>query len=130
MDKRQESPIIGLKSFNNWVKSVLISKFAAPALQSSPTPPSRRGAGRGKVLDMGCGKGGDLQKWSKARCAEYVGVDIASQSVDQAYRRWEEMIGRKGNARFEGEFAALDCYVVRTVTPTFGNDSDGTPSLR
>lgn len=65
--QRRESPIIGLRNFNNWIKSVLITKFAHPALVASPS-------GRGKVLDMGCGKGGDLAKWSKARVREYVGL--------------------------------------------------------
>lgn len=64
--QRRESPIIGLRNFNNWIKSVLITKFAHPAL----SPPN----GKGKVLDMGCGKGGDLAKWSKARVREYVGL--------------------------------------------------------
>lgn len=67
--QRMESPIIGLKYFNNWVKSVLITRFAHPALTSQPAGPGR---GRGKVLDLGCGKGGDLIKWSKARVKEVV----------------------------------------------------------
>ncbi len=73
--QRQDSPIIGLKSFNNWVKSVLITRFAHPALSASPGP---RGGGRmrGRVLDMGCGKGGDLTKWAKANVAEYVGLGM------------------------------------------------------
>jgi mRNA (guanine-N7-)-methyltransferase len=79
---RQTSPIIGLKNFNNWVKSVLILKFAHPALAASPGGGGeRRGREKGplrttggKVLDMGCGKGGDLQKWSRAPVKEYVGV--------------------------------------------------------
>ena len=71
--QRQESPIIGLKSFNNWVKSVLITRFAHPAFAESPS--ARRGArNRGRVLDMGCGKGGDLTKWAKANVAEVVGL--------------------------------------------------------
>lgn len=67
--QRMESPIIGLKYFNNWVKSVLITRFAHPALASQSSGPGR---GRGKVLDLGCGKGGDLTKWSKARVKELV----------------------------------------------------------
>ena len=85
MQQRQNSPIIGLKNFNNWVKSVLIAKFAHPALRgngdstSGKSPNSGKylsvsGNSRGKVLDMGCGKGGDLNKWQKAKVREYIGV--------------------------------------------------------
>lgn len=86
VSQRQHSPIIGLKSFNNWVKSVLIAKFAHPALRGTQDDTSR-GKGpndgkftftgvptKGKVLDMGCGKGGDLNKWQKAKVKEYIGV--------------------------------------------------------
>lgn len=63
---------------------------------------------------MGCGKGGDLQKWSKAGIAEYVGMDIAALSVDQAYHRWDDMQKSKRSpfGKFDAEFASLDCYVV------------------
>jgi hypothetical protein len=85
LKERQVSPIIGLKNFNNWVKSVLISKFAYPVLGSresykgmmTPTGARPRGNGSGKVLDMGCGKGGDLNKWSKARVREVCCVGMA-----------------------------------------------------
>jgi len=103
--QRQESPIIGLKNFNNWVKSVLITRFAHPALAASTFQAHFR-AGRGQVLDMGCGKGGDITKWAKARIRDFVGVDIASVSVDQARSRWETM----RPPRFEATFASLDCY--------------------
>ncbi|KAF9264872.1 guanine-N(7)-methyltransferase [Marasmius fiardii PR-910] len=108
VEQRLESPIIGLKNFNNWVKSVLISQFALPALTASPYMGRGNGSwrGSGKVLDMGCGKGGDLNKWSKARIKELLAVDVASVSVDQARARWE---GMKGN-RYAASFAALDCY--------------------
>jgi mRNA (guanine-N7-)-methyltransferase len=61
---RELSPIIGLKKFNNWIKSVLIGKFAF------------RGGNRpgANVLDLGCGKGGDLNKWKQARIRLYVGM--------------------------------------------------------
>ena len=70
--QRMESPIIGLKYFNNWVKSVLITRFAHPALTSSLVSQSSGPGRRGKVLDLGCGKGGDLTKWAKARVKELV----------------------------------------------------------
>ncbi|TXT10949.1 hypothetical protein VHUM_01700 [Vanrija humicola] len=94
--QREYSPIIGLKKFNNWVKSVLIGKFVGG---ERPRP----GA---KVLDIGCGKGGDLNKWKVARVSLYVGMDIADVSVDQARERYNTMRGRK----FEGFFKAHDCY--------------------
>ena len=78
--QRQESPIIGLKSFNNWVKSVLITRFAHRPLASSPAPQPRGTRMRGRVLDMGCGKGGDLTKWAKANVAEYVGLGASPVS--------------------------------------------------
>ena len=65
--QRMGSPIIGLKAFNNWVKSVLITQFAHPALHKGSLA---HGNKRGKVLDMGCGKGGDISKWAKSRAAE------------------------------------------------------------
>lgn len=105
IQQRQRSVIFGLKSFNNWVKSVLITRFAHPALQAS-SHTSHRSKGKGKVLDMGCGKGGDLTKWAKAQVREVVGIDIAAVSVDQARTRWQTMRG----PRFDATFAALDCY--------------------
>ena len=75
VNQRRDSTIFGLKTFNNWIKSVLIHKFAYEPLQNSNTVlPSKRGASQGRVLDIGCGKGGDLLKWAKARIGDYVGV--------------------------------------------------------
>ncbi|KAJ7738465.1 mRNA capping enzyme-domain-containing protein [Mycena maculata] len=105
--QRETSPILGLKKFNNWVKSVLISRFAHPALKESKfVIRGQRGTSRGKILDMGCGKGGDLNKWAKARPAELMAVDIAAVSVDQARSRWQQLRGPS----FQATFAALDCY--------------------
>jgi len=81
LDARGDSPIIGLKHFNNWIKSVLIHKFSQ-SLPKARGPRSKQGGGGGggsaKVLDMGCGKGGDLQKWSRAHIREYVGLGNVS----------------------------------------------------
>ncbi|KAK9089585.1 hypothetical protein Scep_028667 [Stephania cephalantha] len=66
LEEREASPIIHLKKLNNWIKSVLIRIYA------------RRGDA---VLDLACGKGGDLIKWDKAKIGYYVGIDIAEGSV-------------------------------------------------
>lgn len=91
-----------------------------------------------KVLDLGCGKGGDLQKWMKAGTDEYVGVgqslssyqscecidslevlarlDLAAVSVEQARSRWENMRG----SRFPAVFRTLDCFEVSALhSPLF-----------
>ncbi|CCA69844.1 related to RNA (guanine-N7-) methyltransferase [Serendipita indica DSM 11827] len=108
---RKESPIYGLKSFNNWIKSVLMQKMAYPALTQSRSRRTLRAnlTLAGRVLDIGCGKGGDLQKWRSARIKEYVGVDIAGVSVSQARERWRDWRGDKAE-RFDATFAQLDCY--------------------
>lgn len=64
---RKDSPIIGLKNFNNWIKSVLIGKYSRIPDRTGPKT-------RLKVLDIGCGKGGDLNKWDKAGTEEYIGI--------------------------------------------------------
>ena len=53
---RQLSKIISLRSFNNWVKSLIIQKYTKGM---EPYTCS--------VLDLCCGKGGDLNKFSKAQ---------------------------------------------------------------
>ncbi|KAL6538381.1 hypothetical protein OROGR_012369 [Orobanche gracilis] len=65
LEEREASPIIHLKKLNNWIKSVLIQLYAKSG---------------DAVLDLACGKGGDLIKWDKARIGYYVGIDIADGS--------------------------------------------------
>lgn len=96
LNERKLSPIIGLKNFNNWVKTVLINKFCVNPLEQEAAVmrPDHHNAmtrnalrmvggqalntkmqtGRNlKVLDMGCGKGGDLNKWAKVGTSQYIG---------------------------------------------------------
>ncbi|KAE8882612.1 hypothetical protein PF005_g7973 [Phytophthora fragariae] len=71
---RADSLLFHMRALNNWVKSVLINEF------------SRREGDR--VLDLACGKGGDLMKWTKRNLAMYVGVDIAQKSLEDAVERY------------------------------------------
>jgi mRNA (guanine-N7-)-methyltransferase len=89
---RQQSPIYHLKNFNNWIKAILINKYANRD---------------DHVLDLCCGKGGDLLKWKKALIGFMLACDIAQVSVEQAEDRY-----RGGNAQFKAEFHAVDCFSV------------------
>lgn len=110
-EARQESRIYRLRKFNNWIKSVLIGKFIPERTEEQVD--ENRGL---FVLDMGCGKGGDLGKWQKQGNVEfYVGVDVADVSVMHAEQRAAELRGR----RFETKFFAIDCFVVRSHSTLF-----------
>lgn len=129
--RRTDSRIKGLRSFNNWVKSTIIQKFSP---DEDHTPGShehgRDMAGREDhdllVLDIGCGKGGDLGKWQQApqNVALYVGLDPADVSINQARERYNQMRSRGGGGRggrggyrggnrsrlFDARFHVKDCY--------------------
>lgn len=79
---RQQSNILHLKNFNNWVKATLVRTFA-------PQPCTR-------VLDLACGKLGDLQKWRKAGVKKYCGVDISRQAVEDAATRFNDSCAGSG----------------------------------
>ncbi|KAK4235481.1 mRNA capping enzyme-domain-containing protein [Achaetomium macrosporum] len=126
--RKTDSRIKGLRSFNNWVKSCIIQKFS-PDEDHSPGAMERGITSGNKllVLDIGCGKGGDLFKWQQAPQTVdlYVGLDPAEVSIDQARERYRSMInrgggggrgGRGGHHRrphqriFEARFHVKDCY--------------------
>jgi len=121
--RKTDSTIKGLRSFNNWVKSCIIQKFS-PEDNYEPGP---RGEGELLVLDIGCGKGGDLGKWNQApqTVRLYVGLDPADVSIAQARERYREMMQRGGgggrggrggfNRRpqpriFDARFHVKDCF--------------------
>ena len=124
--RTRDSKIKGLRVFNNWIKSCIIQRYSP---DEDHTPGSRElGRSSGKellVLDMGCGKGGDLSKWQQAPqpIQLYVGLDPANVSIDQARDRYRSMGSRGGrgggrggyNRRppprmFDARFHVKDCY--------------------
>lgn len=120
--RKTDSRIKGLRSFNNWVKSTIIQKFS-PNDGFDPRNPPYRGDqdSRIRVLDMGCGKGGDLLKWKSAPqdVELYVGVDTADVSIHHARERFDSMLresrrrrggGRREKPIFEAEFHVMDCW--------------------
>ncbi|KAL0300068.1 UNVERIFIED_CONTAM: cap guanine-N7 methyltransferase 1 [Sesamum angustifolium] len=101
LEEREASPIIHLKKLNNWIKSVLIQLYA------------KRGDA---VLDLACGKGGDLIKWDKARIGYYVGIDIADGSIEDCRTRYNgdaDHHQRRKKFSFPARLICGDCFEVR-----------------
>lgn len=101
LEERYNSPIFYLRNFNNWVKSVLIQEYTDKIREKDY-------GRRIRVLDICCGKGGDISKWQKARIDRVIFADIAEVSVEQCKKRYEDLLKRCGRL-FTAEFIAADC---------------------
>ncbi|MEM0354101.1 MAG: methyltransferase domain-containing protein [Thermoplasmata archaeon] len=70
----------GVRAFNNWVKLNMIMTY---------------GKNKEKVLDVGCGRGGDIIKFYWAKIGEYVGIDIDNNGLyiinDSAFNRYKHL---------------------------------------
>uniref|UniRef100_A0A803MH19 mRNA (guanine-N(7))-methyltransferase n=1 Tax=Chenopodium quinoa TaxID=63459 RepID=A0A803MH19_CHEQI len=101
LEEREASPIIHLKKLNNWIKSVLIQLYARPG---------------NAVLDLACGKGGDLIKWDKAKIGYYVGIDIAEGSIEDCRTRYNgdaDKNSRRKKFKFPARLLCGDCFEVQ-----------------
>jgi mRNA (guanine-N7-)-methyltransferase len=89
LETRADSYLYHMRSFNGWVKATQIAELD-PAIvvngEVQPKEPLR-------VLDLACGKGGDLTKWIlHARgMKHYVGIDVARGSLKDAAERARAM---------------------------------------
>nr|SVE72982.1 EOG090X07I2 [Ceriodaphnia reticulata] len=99
--ERKESRIFHMRNLNNWIKSRIIDRI-------------RKENGhhcRLNVLDLGCGKGGDLLKWERGHVHHVVCADIAETSIEQCKERYAKIKYRSRNV-FTAEFIAADCSKV------------------
>uniref|UniRef100_A0A3Q3XIF0 mRNA (guanine-N(7))-methyltransferase n=1 Tax=Mola mola TaxID=94237 RepID=A0A3Q3XIF0_MOLML len=103
---RSRSRIFFMRNFNNWLKSVLIGEILEEVRAT--------GARHVSVLDLGCGKGGDLLKWRRGGISHLVCADIAAVSVEQCQSRYDDMKRRShGNERiYSANFITADCSKV------------------
>jgi mRNA (guanine-N7-)-methyltransferase len=90
---RLNDPLLCLKRFHNFIKASLIQNFSAPRL---------------KIVDLACGKGGDLMKWKRMDPLSYLGIDPAENSIAQAKERCTEIDAHFPQFQFRVEsFAEL-----------------------
>jgi mRNA (guanine-N7-)-methyltransferase len=99
MNPRSQSRISSLRGFNNWVKMLIIQRYTSGYKPFSCN-----------VLDLCCGKGGDLGKFSKARIGNLTCVDVIPTNAIK--KRYDEMKGYRPMAKF----ISKDCF-VETLSP-------------
>ncbi|EPR79987.1 mRNA capping enzyme [Spraguea lophii 42_110] len=86
--ERTQSKIINIRNMNNFIKSILIKKYTKAD---------------NSVLDIGCGKGGDIFKFAHQNIKYYTGIDIAENSIEEAKQRCANR-----NIKFNTQFLVQD----------------------
>lgn len=81
------------REFHNWVKSIIIYSYCSQGKEN------RDGKMRKKsVLDIGCGRGGDILKMYHSRVSEYVGTDPDYEglfgAIDSATVRYQSNVNK------------------------------------
>ncbi|KAG0716969.1 mRNA cap guanine-N7 methyltransferase [Chionoecetes opilio] len=112
--ERSKSRIFYMRNSNNWIKTHLISYCLEQIRdrQVDHYPVS--------VLDLGCGKGGDLFKWQKGNIRHLVCADIAETSMEQCKERYNKTKSRVRGSLFSAEFIVADCTKKR-IRPLLDN---------
>jgi mRNA (guanine-N7-)-methyltransferase len=88
LETRADSRIYHMRTFNGWVKATQIQELDPKTGKTG----GKVGAPL-RVLDLACGKGGDLKKWvlHPRGVSNYVGIDVARGSLVDAAIRAREM---------------------------------------
>jgi SAM-dependent methyltransferase len=82
-----------MRNFHNWIKSILIYTHCNPTYEQDKSL---------SVLDIGCGRGGDIMKFYYAKVSFYVGIDLNNPNlispVNGAISRYNQL--RRTHANF------------------------------
>lgn len=78
--ERAAGPAAPLKIYHNSIKRHLIQTFASNAAS---------------LLDVACGRGGDIQKWDAAGITHVHGIDISPGEIEEAKRRYRARAWKK-----------------------------------
>eukprot|EP00559_Dactyliosolen_fragilissimus_P001954 CAMPEP_0184867508 /NCGR_PEP_ID=MMETSP0580-20130426/26883_1 /TAXON_ID=1118495 /ORGANISM="Dactyliosolen fragilissimus" /LENGTH=790 /DNA_ID=CAMNT_0027367841 /DNA_START=107 /DNA_END=2482 /DNA_ORIENTATION=- len=95
LDTRADSILFHMRNFNGWIKATQIGELdprrVIPGMKGKSTQ-VRRGKPL-RILDLACGKGGDLGKWilHKRGIGNYVGIDVARGSLKDAALKARKM---------------------------------------
>jgi len=107
--ERLASKILPIRDFNNWLKSQLIASNV----------PHIKGV---SVMDLCCGKGGDLQKYRLPEVTYVTLVDITLESLVETMRRYNGLVADVAEAPagddrsrriYKADFVWADAFAVR-----------------
>lgn len=115
MDKfkaRKESSIYNIRVFHNWVKRELINQVCSYLHDIHDVKDI-------SLLDLSCGKGGDINKFLDAGIMEVVGFDIDEASILEARKRYNELINQLKSKNIRNlpkyEFYVMDLSKVESI---------------
>jgi mRNA (guanine-N7-)-methyltransferase len=93
LETRADSYLYHMRSFNGWVKATQIAELDPVIVVNGKVQPKQPL----RVLDLACGKGGDLTKWTlhTRGMKHYVGIDVARGSLKDAAERARGMRQKK-----------------------------------
>jgi len=97
---RADSRLYHMRSFNGWVKATQIAELDPDTSRAAASGTKKRSRITPlRILDLACGKGGDLGKWTihPRKIENYVGVDVARGSLVDAAIRARQM-SKRGNS--------------------------------
>lgn len=100
---RNQSTIINIRIFHNWIKKKLIDEAVKHLIETYHV-------NNISLLDLAVGKGGDMQKWDRANIKTVVGLDIDDDSINSnkgAKDRYNELI-KKTHKKLNYEFHVMD----------------------
>lgn len=80
---RNASRLLFLRSYNNWIKASIINKY------------TRLLGDQLSVLDLCCGRGGDLEKYFRSSVRHYIGADLAEEALKNALERIVKLTNEK-----------------------------------
>jgi len=92
MKQRSESDTIHVKEFHNAIKRALLLCFCA---------------NKQRLLDIGCGRGGDINKWLETGLTYVKGIDASITSVQECRSRFYNCRNRDKLPKLEASFDAM-----------------------
>ena len=115
----QQDATMELRRFHNSVKRELIARFASRRLFDVLRDETGTNVStlydKPRLLDIACGRGGDLWKWSSAGIGEVLAVDLSPMEIEEAKKRFEQLKKRHPRSDMEVTFRQTDLIGVSEV---------------